>query len=130
MEKILPTSGEAFDVWDGGDVVDFESSDGLPAYYYTCGTAFADFLPERLRTGVCFASAYWKETGAAWWVQLALDIGTVFLLFAMIKSAAQSLVYMMTGVRPWTKDGAIKIIETVGRGENVVQPLDNWRSRR
>ncbi len=111
---ILPNGGEAFDVWDGGDLVVFSGDQTLPSYYYTCENAFADYLPSRLKTGACFASAYWKETGASFWIQLLFDIGSIFLLFNMIKGAVASLVYMMTGVRIWTKSGALRTIEYVG----------------
>lgn len=37
----------------------------------------------------------------------------------MIKGAVQSLVYMMTGVRPWTKDGASKII--INAAEHITE---------
>jgi hypothetical protein len=128
-DHILPSGGEAFNIWDGGDLVTFDGDTSLPAYYYSCENAFADYLPSRLKTGVCFASAYWKETGASFWIQIVFDIGSIFLLFSMIKGAVQSLVYMMTGVRPWTKDGAIQIIQNAASGD-VVQPISNWRSRR
>ncbi|MBI5950217.1 MAG: DNRLRE domain-containing protein [Chloroflexi bacterium] len=130
IEKIFPSSGPSNEVWEDGDLVTFEHGGGTPEYYDTCNSLFSDFLPTRLRMGVCFASSWWKETGAAWWIQLSLDISTVFLLIIMIKGAIQSLVYMMTGVRPWTKDGAIKVIETVARGDDVVRPVDEWRYRR
>jgi hypothetical protein len=39
----------------------------------------------------------------------------------MIKGAAQSLIYMMTGVRPWTKDGVQKIIVNTIRGTGEKQ---------
>jgi len=100
IEKIMPTAGESYEVWDGGDLIAFEGDSSLPAYYYTCGSVFADYLPSRLRDGVCFASAYWKETGMSFWIQLIFDILSIFMLFKIIKTAVQSLVYMMTGVRP------------------------------
>jgi hypothetical protein len=127
-QYIMPSSGRKFDAWDGGDVVDLTQQTGLPESYTNCNSVFVDYLPSRLRTGVCFATAYWHETGASFWIQILLDIGSIFLMFNMIKRAMQSLIYMMTGVRPWTKDGAIKIIETVRDGGNVVQPIDDWRS--
>lgn len=131
VERVLPTSGDAFAPWEeGGDLVNFSGGGGLPSYYYTCDSVFANYLPSRIRTGVCFTSAYWKETGASFWVQLTLDIGAIFLLFRMIKGAAQSLVYMMTGVRPWTKDGASRMIVEVANGQDLIQPVDRWRTRR
>lgn len=111
---IMPQSGQAYDVWDGGDLVNLEQNTGLPEYYYTCNTVFTEFLPARLRSGVCFASAYWKETGASWWIQLLLDLGAIFALFAIVKDSVRSLVYMMTGVRIWTKDGILKVASEYG----------------
>ena len=119
INKVFPNSGRSNDVWDDGDLVDFSASDGTPEYYDTCTSLFSDTLPARLRMGVCFASAWWKETGASWWIQLSLDISTVFVLIYMIKGAVQSLVYMMTGVRPWTKDGASKII--INAAEHITE---------
>lgn len=128
VERLIPSkTSEGYSVWDGGDAVNFSRGSGLPDYYYTCNSAFADYLPARLRDGACFASAYWKETGAAFLLQLIFDILTIFMLIGVIKGGVQSLVYMMTGVRPWTKEGAIKVIETVGQGENVIRPVDEWR---
>jgi hypothetical protein len=114
--------------WDGDDLINLTNDDGLPPYYYTCNTAFTDSLPTSLRSGVCFVSAYWKHTGAAFWLQLSLDVGAIFLLFRMVKGAAQSLIYMMTGVRPWTKDGAQRMIIDVANGSELIQPVDQWRS--
>jgi hypothetical protein len=132
VQRVLPTSGVGISPWeDGGNLVNFDSSNnGLPSYYYTCDSAFADFLPSRARIGVCFASAYWKQTGASFWVQLSLDITAIFMLLGMIKGAVQSLVYMMTGVRPWTKDGASKLIIDVASGSDLIQPVEKWRTRR
>lgn len=127
-DRFIPASGEAFDVWNGGELVVFGDTT-LPAYFTTCNNVFAEYLPSRLKTGVCFASAYWKDTGASFWLQLIFDILSIFVLIGMVKGAAQSLVYMMTGVRPWTKDGGIKVIETVARGDDLVQPVENWRRR-
>ena len=111
FEHILPSSqSRSTDIWSGGDLISFGNS-GLPDYYYTCNNVFAGYLPGALKNGVCFATAYWKETEASFWVQLTLDISALFVLFGMIKSAAQALIYMMTGVRPWTKSGALAGID-------------------
>lgn len=129
-ERLLPRGGVAVSPWEeGGDLVHFDGgNNALPSFYYTCDNVFTDYLPSRIRTGVCFTSAYWKETGASFWVQLSLDISAIFMLFLMIKSAVQSLVYMMTGVRPWTKDGAQRMIIDVANGSDLIQPVDQWRS--
>lgn len=127
FERIFPTGGPGWSVWSGeGDIVVFGDA-SLPDYYYTCNDVFGDFLPERLRQGVCFTSAHWRETGAWWWVQLSIDVSTIFMLIGMIKSSAQSLIYMMTGVRPWTKDGAIKLIGNVAMGD-ITQDSENRRT--
>jgi hypothetical protein len=66
FDHIIPQGGEGVSPWeDGGDLVNFSAGGGLPSYYYTCDNVFADYLPSRLRVGVCFTSAYWKETGAS-----------------------------------------------------------------
>jgi hypothetical protein len=104
-EHFLPKSSRATNPWNGGNIVNFNAS-GLPDAYYSCDSSFVDYLPAKLRTGVCFVSAYFIETGASFWIQLMLDISALFLIFSMIKGAAQELIYMMTGVRPWTKSGA------------------------
>lgn len=129
-ERLLPRGGVAVSPWEeGGDLVHFDGgNNALPSFYYTCDNVFTDYLPSRIRTGVCFTSAYWKETGASFWVQLSLDISAIFMLFLMIKSAVQSLVYMMTGIRPWTKDGAQRMIIDVANGSDLIQPVDQWRS--
>lgn len=108
-EHVLPSGGAGFDPWEGGDLVTFNNT-GLPGYYYSCGNVLTSYLPSRLADSVCFVSAYWKETGAAFWVQISLDIGALFILWGMIKSSIQSLVYMMTGVRIWTKDRALQVV--------------------
>ena len=93
--------------WSGsGSLVTFGSSD-LPSYYYSCSTAFTDYLPTRLRSAMCFVSAYWKQTGAAMWIQLlVVDIGAISIAAMGTKRALQELIYMMTGVKPWTKSAA------------------------
>jgi hypothetical protein len=88
-------------VWDGGNIVSFSGS-SLPSSYYSCESAFVNTLPTRLKSGVCFVSAYFIETSASFWIQLTIDIGSIFLLLGMIKGAVQEAVYMMTGVKPWT----------------------------
>lgn len=104
-ENILRRDGTVIDPWDGGAVVSFDNS-GLPASYYSCGSAFTDYLPTRLRSSVCFVMAYFKETGAMFWVQLlVIDIGALSIMVMSIKRALQELIYMMTGVKPWTKSG-------------------------
>lgn len=106
-EHILPTSSRARDPWGGGSIVSLSTSGGaLPDAYYSCSSAFTEFLPSRLRSGVCFASAWMIETSASFWIQIVLDISALFLLIGMLKGALQDLIYMMTGVRPWTKSGA------------------------
>jgi len=127
-QYVMPQTGQAYDVWDGGDVVNLQQQTGLPDYFYDCNTVFTDYLPSRLRTGVCFSSAYWKETGASFWVQLLLDIGAIFAMFAIIKTSVQSLVYMMTGVRIWTKDGKLTVIEKTVNNESVLLPAEEWRT--
>lgn len=116
-EELLPQGGVASDPWNGGDLVTFNSGMGLPSYYYTCQNVFADYLPQRLQQATCFVSAYWQETGASKWVQLSLDLSALGVLFVMIKGSLQSLIYMMTGVRPWTKDGAIKLAGNIAEGD-------------
>ena len=115
VEDILPTGGGG-GIWEGGDLVVFGDTQ-LPGYYYSCNSTIADYLPSGLRTGVCFTTAYWKETGASFWVQLSLDISALFALFLAVKGAVQSLVYMMTGVRPWTKDGFLKGLGNYAGGD-------------
>jgi len=106
-QYILRRDGTVIDPWSGsGDVVSFDNA-GLPSSFYSCGTAFTEFLPDRLRTAVCFVMAYFKETGAMFWVQLlVIDIGALSIIVMSFKSALQELIYMMTGVKPWTKSGA------------------------
>jgi hypothetical protein len=106
MERIFPTGGPGWSFWSGdGDIVAFGNGNAaLPDYYYTCSDVFREFLPERLRQGVCFSSSFWRETGAWWWIQLSIDLSTIFLVINLIKTSIQELVYMMTGVRPWTND--------------------------
>lgn len=116
FNKVLPQGGVADDPWDGGNLITFGDT-SLPAYYYNCQNVFADYLPARLQQATCFVSAYWKETGASFWVQLSLDLAAIGVLFVMVKGSLQSLIYMMTGVRPWTKDGAIKLAGNLAEGD-------------
>lgn len=122
FERFFPMTGPGVNIWSGdGDIVVFGSAE-LPTYYYTCNDVFGDFLPERLRQGVCFTSAHWRGTGAWWWIQLSIDISAAFLVFTMIKSSAQELIYMMTGVKPWVKDnarGMEKLVEHLERAEKT-----------
>jgi hypothetical protein len=103
---ILRQDAEVTNPWSGSNnVIDFGDS-GLPDSYYSCGNAFTDYLPARLADAVCFVTAYFKETGATFWVQLlVVDIGAISITLMSTKRAMQELIYMMTGVRPWTKSG-------------------------
>lgn len=117
LDHFMPDDNQAFAPWeDGGKLVTFSSSQ-TPAYYYNCNTTFTDYLPSKLRQGVCYASAWALETGMTFFVQLSLDIGALFLLFGIIKSSLQDLIYMMTGVKPWTKSGAQVLIQNTVEGD-------------
>lgn len=122
FERFFPMTGPGVNIWTGeGDIVVFGSAE-LPSYYYTCNDVFGEFLPERLRQGVCFTSAHWRETGAWWWIQLSIDVSSAFLVFAMIKRSVQELIYMMTGVKPWVKDsarGMEKLIDHLERADRT-----------
>ena len=130
-EYILRRDGTVIDPWDGGTVVSFDNS-GLPASYYSCGSAFSDYLPTRLRSSFCFVMAYFKETGAMFWVQLlVIDIGALSIMVMSIKRALQELIYMMTGVKPWTKSGINSSVDKLAaymekrdRESDVDQELD------
>lgn len=93
-------------VWDGGKLISFGQGTGLPDSYGSCSNALISRIPSKLKSGVCFASAYFIETSASFWVQIVLDISAFFMLLGMIKSSVQQTIYLITGVRPWTKSGA------------------------
>lgn len=103
-DRFFPKNGTAVNPWNGDNVVNF-SNHSLPTYFSTCNTVFTSYLPSRLRTGVCFAFAYARESGLSFIMQLFFDIACVVLLWSSIKGSAQELVYMMTGVKPWVKEG-------------------------
>lgn len=96
--------------WNGGDVLnvnDFKNGTwSASTYYNTCMTSFSGYLPPLIAQGVCFASANFRDTGASFWVQIAIDISCIFAYIKLSKKPVQELIYMLTGVRPWTKDGA------------------------
>lgn len=111
-EHFFPIDSDATNPWDGDDIInpnDFDGSWQPSAYYTTCLTAFTGYLPSKVAQGVCFASAAFRDTGASFWIQLAFDIGCVFLAVRMTKRPLQEAIYMMTGVKPWTQDGAIQL---------------------
>jgi len=37
---------------------------------------------------------------------IVIDIGALFIFINSVKRGLQELIYMMTGVKPWTKSGA------------------------
>ncbi len=102
-ERVFPSGGGS--VWDHGELISFGEGTGLPDAYYSCSSALTARLPDSLKTGVCFVSAYFIETSASFWIQIVLDIGAFFMIIGMLKGALQETIYMMTGVKPWTKSG-------------------------
>jgi len=107
QDRFFPTDSAARNPWNGGDVISFDNT-SLPTYFYTCSTLFTDYLPEGLKTGVCFVNAYARETGLSFFMQLVLDAGALFGIYAMFKGTAQELIYMMTGVKPWVKSRGVR----------------------
>lgn len=105
--------GSSASAWNGGNVISLSGGSYLPASYTSCTNTFANELPSRLKSPVCFVSAWFRETSARFWIQLSLDIAAIFMVISMIIGAAQELVYMMTGVKPWTKSGASSSIDAL-----------------
>jgi len=108
-DHFFPTSSQARSPWEGGDIInpnDFNGSYSYSSYYSTCLTAFDGYLPTAVAQGVCFVSGAFRDTGASFWIQLSFDIGCIFLMIRMTKRPLQEVIYMMTGVRPWTRAGA------------------------
>lgn len=103
-DRFFPNNSTAVNPWNGGNVISF-SNHSTPTYFSTCSTVFTSYLPSRLKTGVCFAFAYARESGLSFIMQLFLDIAAVTLLWTSIKGSAQEVIYMMTGVKPWQKSG-------------------------
>jgi hypothetical protein len=102
-------------VWNGGVLVEF--GDGtLPAAYYSCNSSFTAILPERLKSPICFVSAWFVQSSASFWMQIIIDISAIALLFGTIKGAIQDTVYMMTGVKPWVKSSNRSNWVTIEKG--------------
>lgn len=123
QKRFFPQDYKATNPWDDGNLVNpsnFQS--GLPAYYYTCNTVFTGYLPSRLKSSVCFVNAWARETGFSFVMQMVIDLGGLMLAWAMLKSNIQELIYMMTGVRPWTKTGAITVLERAASGDSQLNP--------
>lgn len=121
---------EALSPWEGGDIIDvddFESGTwSATTYYNTCLTSFSGYLPPLVAQGVCFSSSAFRDTGASFWIQISIDISCIFLMVRLTKKPLQELIYMLTGVRPWTKDGAEDSIEKL---LGHIQSRDNQRDR-
>ena len=77
-----------------------------------------------MRDAVCFVNSYARETGLSFIMQMVFDIGGVIAIFAMFKKTAQEIIYMMTGVKPWTKSGAITVIQRVAENYAGGGPTD------
>lgn len=107
-------------IWEGGDAVDF-SETGLPDSYYSCSSVFVDSIPSGLRPGVCMVSAYFIETTASFWIQLALDITALGFAVSITWGGIKDLVYLFTGVqlRTSTKSEAGRFLrnDEIGRWE-------------
>lgn len=96
-ENIIKRDTATVNPWDGKKIIQFGDT-SLPASYYSCNSAFASGLPTRLKSAVCFVSAYFKQTGAAFWVQLLIvDIPAVGIIFAGVKTAIEGLISLMIG---------------------------------
>jgi len=108
-DNVFPSGNNS--VWDRGKLISFGQGTSLPDAYYSCGSALTERIPASLKMGVCFVSAYFVETSASFWIQIALDIGAFFMLIGFLKSSIQEIIYMLTGVKPWTKSGANASIE-------------------
>ena len=95
---ILKRDASTINPWDGKKIIQFGDT-SLPASYYSCSSVFADGLPARLKSAVCFVSAYFKQTGAAFWVQLLIiDIPAVGIILAGTKNAIEGLISLMIGI--------------------------------
>lgn len=112
----ITNNDDALSPWEGGDVLDVSDFDGggtwsETSYYNTCLASFSGYIPPMLAQGVCFSSAAFRDTGASFWIQIAIDISCIFLYVRLTKRPVQELIYMLTGVRPWTKDSAEDAVE-------------------
>ena len=108
-DHIFPTSRAANNPWEGGQVLDvsaFSRNYQYTSYYNTCKNVYSGYLPEGIAQGVCFVSGAFRDTGASFWIQLSFDISCFFLMIAATKRPLQEVIFMMTGVKPWTKSGA------------------------
>lgn len=110
MDKVTPRDAETNSIWNGGDIINISDFDAhgyaMPHYYNQCISTFSDVLPARVASAVCFVSGTARETGASNLIQISFDISCIFMLIGIIKRILQETIYMMTGVKPWTKSGA------------------------
>jgi hypothetical protein len=99
---IVPNNTRTRDIWDGGEIVVF-GSDNLPNSFASCVAIATDSLPQRLSEGICFYSAWMRETGAMFWIQLLLDLGAAFLLIKIFMKDVAAVIAMATGVAATSK---------------------------
>lgn len=95
-------SNRARQFWEGNLNVEFNDT-GFPASYSQCDQVFQNYLPQKMKSSMCFIQAWFIETSASLWLQLIVDIGAIMIFVGGIKGAAQEVIYMLTGVKPWTK---------------------------
>jgi len=97
-DYILKRDATTTDPWQGESLVTFGDT-GLPDSYYSCSSILTDGLPSRLRSAVCFVTAYFKETGAAFFVQLlVIDIPAIGLILVGVKNTIEQLIMLIVGV--------------------------------
>ena len=83
--------------WMSGDLVHFEAA--LPITWESeCNMAFTDYIGPRLTPGVCFVSAWSRETGMSFWVQLILDVSALFAAIGITWGGIKDVIAMLTGV--------------------------------
>jgi hypothetical protein len=93
---LLPPTDEN-SPWGGGALVP-DLGSGENPYSMSCSLAVTDYLGPYLGPAMCFVTDILNKTGMMFFVQLLLDLATLFLVFTVMYNTLVDSVSVMTGV--------------------------------
>lgn len=108
LDRYLLGPMDASSPWAGGNLLNISELGNNP-YSTTCSLTVTDYLGPIVGKGMCFLVSILNGTGMMFFVQLLLDLSTVFLVFTFMYNAAIDAVSMLIGVylpRIWRGGGS------------------------
>lgn len=84
--------------WKSGKLVDFNKTPPHTTnYYLSCTDELTESVNANIAGGICFVSNHYRESGAALWVQLIVDVVCVAMVVAYLFNIWNNFQQFMTG---------------------------------